>query len=252
MKLQDAAQRLGVHYQTAYRWVRAGELPAAKIGRGYHVTDEDLRRFQSDRAVGQPPPPAIQVRDWHNQVRRLFASLATGDERRARLQLDRLCTGKVPVVDICTLLLAPALAQIGEAWATGRMSVAEEHRASAICERLLAPLAQPRPGRPRGVCVVTTPPGEQHDLPALMATAVLREDHWVVHHLGANVPWAELAELAEQVDATLIVLSTTKMGAGSAASEFRALRGRLPNARVVVGTSGSSLHNLLTSARGQA
>lgn len=31
-------------------------------------------------------------------------------------------------------------------------------------------------------------PGDQHQLPAGMATVALREDHWRVHHLGAGWP----------------------------------------------------------------
>ncbi len=249
MKLQDAAQRLGVHYQTAYGWVRAGELPATKIGRGYQVTEEDLHRFEADRATGQAPSPALQVRDWNEQVRRLFGALAAGNEKQARRQIDRLLTGQVPAIELCTRLIAPALAEIGQAWAANRMSVAEEHRASAICERLLAPLAQPRPGRPRGVAVVCTPPDEQHGLPALMAAAALREDHWVVHHLAVNVPLADLADLAEQVAADLIVLTTTTAAPPKAAG-LRTLSARLPHTRVLVGTPGASLHTLLASARG--
>ena len=33
MGLRDAAGALGVHYQTAYAWVRQGLLPARKVGR---------------------------------------------------------------------------------------------------------------------------------------------------------------------------------------------------------------------------
>ena len=249
MKLQDAAQRLGVHYQTVYGWVRAGALPATKLGRGYQVSEADLRRFESDRSTGQPPSAAVQVRDWNKQAKRLSAALASGNEQLARRQIDRLTTGQVPVIDLCTRLLTPALAEIGDAWAAGRMSVAEEHRASAICERLLAPLAQPQPGRPRGVAVVSTPPGEQHGLPALMAVAALREDHWVVHHLAANVPLDDLAELAEQVAANLVVLTTSTSGPLNAGPELHALSARLSNVRVLIGTPGASLHTLLASAR---
>ena len=39
MELREAADALGVHYQTAYSWVRQGSLPARKRGRG-----EDGRR----------------------------------------------------------------------------------------------------------------------------------------------------------------------------------------------------------------
>jgi MerR family transcriptional regulator, light-induced transcriptional regulator len=31
IELAEAADRLGVHYQTAYRWVREGRLPAVRV-----------------------------------------------------------------------------------------------------------------------------------------------------------------------------------------------------------------------------
>jgi len=37
MDLREAAGTLGVHYQTAYGWVRQGVLPARKVGRGYEL-----------------------------------------------------------------------------------------------------------------------------------------------------------------------------------------------------------------------
>ena len=42
MQLRDAAETLGVHYQTAYGWVRQGTLPARKPPRGYEVSEEDV------------------------------------------------------------------------------------------------------------------------------------------------------------------------------------------------------------------
>src|SRR5438128_1443270 len=80
------------------------------------------------------------------------------------------------------LVVAPALRRIGDDWAAGKVSIAQEHRASAICERLIALHAGQPGGRPRGRAVVATPPGERHGLPALMAAACLREDRWLVHH----------------------------------------------------------------------
>jgi excisionase family DNA binding protein len=41
MDLREAAGALGVHYQTAYGWVRQGVLPARKVGRGYEVSEAD-------------------------------------------------------------------------------------------------------------------------------------------------------------------------------------------------------------------
>jgi excisionase family DNA binding protein len=51
VNLKTAARRLGVHYQTAYRWVRTGQLVAVKVGAGYEISDAALERFQAQRAA---------------------------------------------------------------------------------------------------------------------------------------------------------------------------------------------------------
>ncbi len=90
MQLRDAAETLGVHYQTVYGWVRQGTLPARKTPHGYEVSEEDVRDLLARRAVGAEPSPEIQVRDWAAQAERLHAALAEGDEARARHDFGRL------------------------------------------------------------------------------------------------------------------------------------------------------------------
>jgi excisionase family DNA binding protein len=51
VNLKTAARRLGVHYQTAYRWVRSGQLVAVKVGAGYEISDAALARFQAQRSA---------------------------------------------------------------------------------------------------------------------------------------------------------------------------------------------------------
>ena len=55
MDLRRAADALGVHYQTAYAWVRQGLLPARKVGRGYQISDDDVMAFAARRSLGQEP-----------------------------------------------------------------------------------------------------------------------------------------------------------------------------------------------------
>src|SRR5580693_5887098 len=208
MQLREAAEALGVHYQTAYAWVRQGTLPARKTGRGYDVSDDDVSALAERRASGTPPRPEVRVRDWSVQAGRLYDAIVSGDETLARHDFDRLALG-VPLIDLCERVISPALRRVGDQWAAGELSIAAEHRASAICERLIAPGLHQPPGRPRGIAVVTTPPGERHGLPALMAAACLREDRWLVHHLAADLPAAEITQMAGQVGAGLIVLSCT-------------------------------------------
>ena len=246
MDLKEAAQRLGVHYQTAYRWVREGELSAGKVGSTYEIGEQELAAFIARRSMPVPPPKTTRVRDWAAQVDRLHHLLLSGDELAARALVDRLHGGGNDCVVLCEKLVTPVLRAIGEDWAARRITVAHEHRASAICERLLARAAPSPRGRPRGVVVVCTPPGERHGLPAAMAAMALRADRWKVHHLGADVPVADLAAFVHAVDADLVVLSATQ--AESIITARTAVE-QLGNVRILIGGPGRTLHELCALAR---
>ncbi len=193
------------------------------------------------------------MRDWQAQSDRLYAALTAGRETLARRDMDRLALG-VPVIDLCELVISPALRRIGDEWARGELSIAVEHRASAICERLIGARAACQPGgRPRGVAVAATPPGERHALPALMAAACLREDHWLVHHLAADLPAAEVGWLAADAGAGLVVLSSaTGQGVATAARAAGEIRRARPGPAVLSGRPGDSLHQLVAAARAAA
>ena len=62
MNLKSAARQLGVHYQTAYRWVRSGQLVAVKVGAGYEISDAALTRFEAQRtALERLPEPTVDT-----------------------------------------------------------------------------------------------------------------------------------------------------------------------------------------------
>lgn len=198
------------------------------------------------RSVPVPPPAVTRVRDWGAQADRLRQLLLAGDELGARALVDRVHRGDSDCLQLCENLITPAMRDIGDDWAAGRISVAHEHRASAICERLLGRAAPHPRGRPRGVAVVCTPPGEDHGLPAMMAAMALRADRWKVHHLGPDVPIDDLVAFAKEVDADLVVLSTVVPDARMAAARVAE---RLDDVRVLVGGPGQSLRDLRERAR---
>jgi len=245
LPLREAADFLGVHYQTAYGWVRQGLLPATKVGRSYQVNVADVYALGAERGSGTPPRPEVRVRNWQPQADRFYDALVTGEERLAETRLERLAAG-VPFIELCERIVAPALRRIGDDWAAGDVTIAVEHRASAMCERLVAALAarQPR-GRPRGVAVTATPPGERHGLPALMAAGSLREDHWLVQHLATDLPANEVGRLADDVAARLVVLSAgTGDGAERGAAEAAQLAQAYPGLLLLAGRPGESLYDL--------
>ena len=246
--LQEAAARLGVHYQTAYRWVRAGSLPAFKVRGVYQVGVADLEDFDAERQRPSPPRQERVVRDWRRFVEQMHAALATGEESAARDLFESLVVGGVRMVDCCDQLLGPAMHRIGDDWMAGVLTIAEEHRASSICARLLGRFTPAPPGRPRGAAVVCSPPAEEHELPGEMATAVLREDHWRVHHLGVGVPLEDLVDMIRRVGPDVVVISVVWPPAAESARALQAaVSGVAP--RILVGGPGMTVAALIEQVR---
>lgn len=247
IELAVAAERLGVHYQTAYRWVREGRLPAVRVRGRYQLLPADVDAFAEDRDRPKEVGPPTGRRSWDRLADRLFVALRAGDERTATDLVQRLHAQREPVIELLGRLIAPALARIGDDWETGDLSIAEEHRASEIVERILASLDQRRAGRPRGSAVVAAPEGEHHGLPVAMAAAALRQDGWTVELLGRDLPYDALAHFVEESAPDLVVLTVTTPAALPVAEEARA---RLSTDRpVLVGGPGRSLEELVRLAR---
>ena len=127
MQLRDAAEVLGVHYQTAYAWVRQGVLPARKTGRGYDVSESDVSALAARRASGTAPRLQIRVRDWDVQADRLYAAVMAGDETLARHAFDRLARG-VPLAELCERVIAAALRRVVDEWAAVELSIVRGER----------------------------------------------------------------------------------------------------------------------------
>ena len=45
-KTTEVAQRCGVSYQTAYLWIRKGDLKASRFGKHYRISEADLIAFE--------------------------------------------------------------------------------------------------------------------------------------------------------------------------------------------------------------
>lgn len=246
--LQSAAEQLGVHYQTAYKWVRSGRLPADLV-EGRYVLDpgavETLARRRARPAAPRSRRPRSGFAELSSQ---LFGYLIAGEESLARKLVSGLVADGVSVTTVMQEVLAPALTRIGDEWHAGRLTIWEEHRASATVERILGE-HQPNPrGRRRGTAVVAALSGDRHGIPAAMAAAALREDNWHVHHLGADVPPDELLRFTDQTPVDLVVLTAT-MPQSVARADRVATRVRAKGLGALVGRPGGSLVELRDLAR---
>jgi excisionase family DNA binding protein len=186
LTLHEVAERLGVHYMTAYRYVRTGRLPAHKQGPTWMVAPGDLAAFTTTAA--EAPPRRGSGRAAYPL--RLEDRLVHGDEAGAWTVIDGALGTSLSPEQIYTDVLAPAMASIGDRWSRHELEIEDEHLATSVALRLIGRLGPrfSRRGRKRGTVVLGAPAGDAHGIPVLMVGDLLRSRGFDVIDLGANTP----------------------------------------------------------------
>lgn len=247
VQLRAAADELGVHYQTAYGWVRNGRLPATRVAGKYSISRSDLDDFVRRRTT-PTSIPRPSARRLDGQAARMRVALRSGDDPTARQIARSLVEDGTPVKDLIVQVLSPPLQEIGQSWHDGEISIWVEHRAAAIVERILGELTPTPRGRRRGTVMVAAVSGDLHALPTAMAAAALRADNWQVEHLGANMPPEDLVGFCAEHDVTVAVLSLTNQEAAAVVQRAAAAL-RESAVPTVVGGAGQTLDDLLANVR---
>ena len=250
LDLQRTADELGVHYQTAYRWVRTGKLPAELVDGRYRVTRDDISAMSARRSTPKAPPPPSASR-LDRAAERMHGVLVSGDEASVRNISSGLIDEGASIVDVIQHVLVPPLVRIGADWHDGKLTIWVEHRASAIIERLLGGIVPNPRGRRRGTVMVAAVTGDLHSLPSSMAAVALRDDNWWVEHLGANMPPDELVRFCDEHPVDVAVISSTNADTVDLAAQT-ADRLRASGIGVVLGGPGCTLDDLIEQTRAAA
>jgi methanogenic corrinoid protein MtbC1 len=109
-------------------------------------------------------------------------------------------------------VVLPFLHTLGERWATGAVTVAQEHFASTVVRGRLLGLAR---GFDEGTgprALLACAPDEQHDLGLLCFGIGLHEQGWRVTFLGADTPIGTLRDAAMRLRPDLVVVCAEMEG----------------------------------------
>jgi hypothetical protein len=114
-----------------------------------------------------------------------------------------------------------AIAQVGEGWYQGNVTVQQEHFCSGLVIRRLEALvmAAPPPSRP-GRILLACPPQEQHGIGPLLLAFLLRWQGWEVVFLGANVPIRQLESTVELTMPQLVILAAQQLSTAGTLMEM--------------------------------
>ena len=135
-------------------------------------------------------------------------------ERQAALGIAREALRTAPrATDVYVDVFQRSLEEIGRRWQLNRITVAQEHMATAIVQFVLAQLysSMVRTGPSRGVALVTGVEGELHQVGANLVADALEMDGWRVRFLGTNVPHEGIVEAASEMKAGIVAISATML-----------------------------------------
>jgi len=223
LTLQEAADELGVHYMTAYRYVRLGVMEASKSGGVWQVQRSALDRFREDSetaaaTVGPSGKGGARNRraPWSA---RLESRLIAGDAPGSWSVIEAALAAGAELDEIYLEVLTPAMVSIGDRWAAGELDISIEHRATGIAMRIVGRIGPrfSRRGRSRGVVALGAPAGEFHALPVAMLGDLLRLRGWDVSDFGVDVPSESIAHVVRE-DPELLAVGLSVMSSDNLAA----------------------------------
>jgi MerR family transcriptional regulator, light-induced transcriptional regulator len=151
------------------------------------------------------PLPGDAVALWRTTLAQAVHAL---DEEAAEQLLD-CCLLDMGVEDGLREVVMPLMRSVGDDWAAGALTVAQEHFATQVVRARLTSLSR---GWSRGsgpVAWLACPPAELHDLPLFPFGIALHRGGWRIRFFGAHTPVHDLIGLAKVSPPDLVVLAST-------------------------------------------
>lgn len=144
-----------------------------------------------------------------NLKKKVFDCL-TNAKRDEVIKIYETFTKSSTVEDFLEKILRPVMYEVGDLWASKKLSVASEHIASNIAHDLIKIIGD-RISRVdgRGKILVCTPPGEEHNLGCNMLESYLQSKRYKVFNLSPNAPSEDVLEFIGDKKPDLVLVSIT-------------------------------------------
>jgi len=208
------------------RWV------ARALQQGYRAGDvirkrvEDLRGLLAEGEGAAPMPHEGSLRAA--SVGQLVEQLARDDLRAVEGALRQSAAALGPRRFV-TEVAHPLAVAVGDAWSAGTLEVRQEHALTQVLRTQLRSMLAPYLDlEARPVVLLTTLPGEPHDLGLEMVALYLSVSSAKPRLLGASTPPGEIVEAARALDADVVGLTITAAAPPSVRGEVLELVRNLP------------------------
>ena len=212
------------------RW--AGRVLAAR-GIGTEFLDENLQQLRDGLQVHCSPAISSVLEPYFSAAREALASepahvatlslpltgtvflqaILTG-QRHAAVQIAReALRAGMTLRDLYLDVFQPAMYEVGARWEANRLTVAQEHLATAITQFVMAQVYEPArmQDADKGTILLTGVEGELHSIGAVMVGDLLELAGWRVRFLGTNLPAASVLSMVRDLSPTHVGISATML-----------------------------------------
>lgn len=213
----EAAALAGVGVSSIKRWADAGVLACHKTAGGHRRFERSvLERFL--REIASHP---------HCDATGLFSHWIEPMQRGDRHALQaRLFEARERLGGWCHVAdeVGAVLSEIGQRWAAGLLTIAEEHAATESLIRALVRVGDSFPERTDGRrCLLACAPNDQHTLGLVLIELCLREVGWIPCWLGSNMLACDIVQLVQQGNSFLPSVHMVALSAAAASVDTSAL-----------------------------
>lgn len=226
---RDLAKLLNIHVSTVKRLADSGHLQCIKTPGGHRrFRIEDVRACLHERGDGphtlapvmagstsdrlsDAVEEAIFQRQWARLQDHLVSLASGGCVRPVTGLFVAAHLAGIRPADLCDHVIAPAMHQVGQQWATNRITVADEHLISHVVSAALIEVAtywgQVERLPYRALCGCLAP--DLHELGSQCGAQVLSFEGFDVAALGAATPVESFVSAIERHKPDLVCLSAT-------------------------------------------
>lgn len=227
IRIGELSRRLGVSPELLRAWERRyGVMRPARSAGGFRLySDVDVARVQRMKTHLQEglsaaeaaraaieetsaPPEFVETTNLADSAAELQRALERYDEQAANAIVDSLLSSFGTEI-VLGRVVVPVLRAVGERWAAGQLTIAQEHFATNLLRGRLLGLARGW-GRGNGpIALLACPAGERHDLPLILFGISLRAAGWRIVFLGADVPTSTIEQAVRSIAPAAVVLAAT-------------------------------------------
>jgi methanogenic corrinoid protein MtbC1 len=143
---------------------------------------------------------------------RYLAALLAGDRRVALVVVDDAIRAGVGIRGLYLEVFQPAMGEVGRLWQENRITVADEHLATAITQAAMARLYDQvfaGSAAPGPLLVAACADQERHEMGLRMICDVLEMEGWDTVFLGASVPVEDLVRMVLDREPQVVALSAS-------------------------------------------